>query len=1567
VGAPALSQSADECPDAAPDAPRDAGFLVGLIEDILSTDSQSVKVTGLTGALSGRATLDELQLSDPTGPWLILRGAVLDWNRLALVRGRFSVNELSAKDLVILRKPVFDAPPKNLSDRTPETRAPFGMPELPVAIDIQKFALTRVQLAAGVAGPAANLRVTGDVLLADGALRARLDGDRLDRASDQLGILITGDNKSRDISIDVLLKERSGGLVGHLLALPEQPELSLTLKGTGKYDNLITRLSLVTDGATRLSGQVRLSNANPDTTPGTTPDRDRTPQPAEPQSPGISPNMARQTWFSADLTGDLRSLLADPYDPFFGPQTTLALRGNMADTGDITVSKLDLTAQSLALNGQFKIKDGRVDLARFDARVGDPDGPVNVLPIAGAAHKVQHITITLRLDGADNSWALGSTILNAHAPQFDVENARLVAGGVLNQEGVSYVTGDVDLDVRGLMMSDPAQALALGSVLQLNGAVDWRANRSLDINSFRLAAAGLQATGDLKMMGPSQNGRIVTSAEVRARNLAQFSQLAGKDLSGLATVNTSGWFEALTGGFDLTLDAELQDVSAGIAQLDPLIAGKTRLTAAANRSGDGISLTQLSLTSSAVSAEATGQMRSGGGRMTVKAGLDDLGRITPNFSGPVSANADLTLRNHTWNIAAEIDAPYGALATVDGQLNAQTWIGHANLSANAGDLLADVDPALLPLSLNADFDLVDTLISGRATSMAGPLATVVIDGQYDMSSALGYGNLNGKVLAFGDLPPTLFPMVVSGSGQISAQNTTLGTAAGTDTETETETETGTGASIILTAADLARITLTAALQSDGSMSTQIDGTVTGLGGLVPTEKEQMIVPARMTAQASRDTGGKWVARAALSADQAAQLDLNLSLLENGPGTYELTGVVNPIDGLFPDGLAPITVTSTGQMSEQLRGDAIFALRSADGAAVLDATAQSQPVGSTQMGSIDITVDGSLGAVGTYLPALMVPVTVSGKANVQNGVSARLNSDTNPNVDETADITANGDLSLNSGEFGQFQLLGGIDAAGLAHATLSGKVSSLGADHNASYLPLDVTGQAAQRAAGALAAHISLTGPDTTHFDAEARRKPNGDIFLGFDALFAKLGAILPSFPGQITARGRAQSTAGDWTLDSDVTGPADIKARTNATFVAATGQATLASSGNLQLAGLNPILSPNALDGPLAFDLTLNGKPGLGNLVGSLRVPSATFEMPAIGQSFSNISLAADFNQGVANIDLSALLDAGGSTRISGPVTILSPFDSDLKITLRDLVLTDNLSFQSGATGELTLTGSLARDPRLAGRVRLAPTSINLANLGGLVAAAPIPEITHVAESTKQLTTRTRAGLVQPDGDGAKPPNIGLDVEIIARDGMTVTGRGLNANLGGTILLDGTAANLQPSGAIELESGTFVIGGRPLKLTEGRISLQDSITPYISFAASSFNAEGSATIRVEGPLDQPEIQVFSIPDRSPEEALALLLFGNRQSQISPIKIAQIAAQLATGQSTLFGGQVATTEEGARNRLKNAGHNLYTDFTVNNEGQNEVTLSLDLSEKVTLRGSVENSGDTAIGMFYQRDY
>nr|MCU0911998.1 DUF490 domain-containing protein [Paracoccaceae bacterium] len=142
----------------------DRGFLQGLIEDNLSGIGREVRLVGFAGALSSRATIDELTVADAEGVWLSIRGAAIQWNRSALLRGRIEIAELSAGEIVVARTPVA-SPEPGLPDPAAK---PFRLPDLPVSVEIGTISADAVTLGAPLLGEEVAVSLGGSLRLSGG-------------------------------------------------------------------------------------------------------------------------------------------------------------------------------------------------------------------------------------------------------------------------------------------------------------------------------------------------------------------------------------------------------------------------------------------------------------------------------------------------------------------------------------------------------------------------------------------------------------------------------------------------------------------------------------------------------------------------------------------------------------------------------------------------------------------------------------------------------------------------------------------------------------------------------------------------------------------------------------------------------------------------------------------------------------------------------------------------------------------------------------------------------------------------------------------------------------------------------------------------------------------------------------------------------------------------------------------------------------------------------------------------------------------------------------------------------
>ena len=336
----------------------DRGYLQAFLEDSLSGAGRQVRIVGFAGALSSRATIDELTIADDEGIWLTLRDVSLDWSRSALLTGRLQVTELSVAEVLLPRKPVT---PDTVDVPAPEASGGFSIPDLPVSVNIEQIKAGRVEIGEPVFGQAAVIALDGSAQLADGEGTARIEVNRLDGTKGNVTLAATYANATDVLDLELTVSEDDGGILSTLMALPNNPSIDLTVAGSGPLDDFVADITLATDDTPRLDGSVTLKGTPSDAAPeagdeGTT-------APATDRS------------FALDLGGDIAPMFAPRYGAFFGDDITLKSSGTLFADGRLTLDTLDLNTRSLTLTGNLALAAGGwPTLVELDGRIADAEG-----------------------------------------------------------------------------------------------------------------------------------------------------------------------------------------------------------------------------------------------------------------------------------------------------------------------------------------------------------------------------------------------------------------------------------------------------------------------------------------------------------------------------------------------------------------------------------------------------------------------------------------------------------------------------------------------------------------------------------------------------------------------------------------------------------------------------------------------------------------------------------------------------------------------------------------------------------------------------------------------------------------------------------------------------------------------------------------------------------------------------------------------------------------------------------------------------------------------------------------
>ncbi|WP_347267359.1 translocation/assembly module TamB domain-containing protein [Paracoccus sp. (in: a-proteobacteria)] len=541
-------------------------------------------------------------------------------------------------------------------------------------------------------------------------------------------------------------------------------------------------------------------------------------------------------------------------------------------------------------------------------------------------------------------------------------------------------------------------------------------------------------------------------------------------------------------------------------------------------------------------------------------------------------------------------------------------------------------------------------------------------------------------------------------------------------------------------------------------------------------------------------------------------------------------------------------------------------------------------------------------------------------------------------------------------------------------------------------------------AGPTSLSLSALRHDDGSFSVERLRLQNPQLSvsgdgdpagrLQLDARLHDLGLLLPAFPGPATVQGSIRNAGAHYELDLNATGPGDARATVAGSVAASFASANLEIRGSANAAMANTFLRTRSIEGPIGFDLRLNGRPSLEALSGQVTLTGGRLAEPRLGLAVGNLNARADLAGGRIALDIRGEVEAGGTITVTGPIALTGQRSIDLAVRLADVVLRDPNLYQTRLNGNLTVTGTLGAGPLVAGRIDLGHTELRIPSTG-LGGARAIPDITHLNERPPQRQTRAKAGLLEYPSDASRAAGMSappatppvnparFDLLISAPGQIFVRGRGVDAELGGEIRLLGNARQPIPVGRFELIRGRLDLLGRRFDLTEGLIELQGSLIPMLRLVAETERDGVTTRIIVDGEARDPEITFESSPELPQEEVLSQLLFGRGVDRISPLQAAQLASAVATlagrGGDGIVGRLRAatglddldlTTDSRGRVSLRAGKYltdNLYTDVQVGGDGTTQLNLNLDVSPTLTARGSVDSGGESTFGLFYERDY
>ncbi|WP_298960252.1 translocation/assembly module TamB domain-containing protein [uncultured Methylobacterium sp.] len=434
----------------------------------------------------------------------------------------------------------------------------------------------------------------------------------------------------------------------------------------------------------------------------------------------------------------------------------------------------------------------------------------------------------------------------------------------------------------------------------------------------------------------------------------------------------------------------------------------------------------------------------------------------------------------------------------------------------------------------------------------------------------------------------------------------------------------------------------------------------------------------------------------------------------------------------------------------------------------------------------------------------------------------------------------------------------------------------------------------------------------------------------------------------VDARAAGTLADGRASLDGSATAGRGASLSVSGSVPVETGGAlALRVRGTLDAALANSLLAAGGqrVTGRVALDAGLGGTLAAPRVDGAATVTGGSFTDPLQGIRLTDIQGRITGRGDTVVIErLSAATRNGGSLRVAGRVAVdpAAGFPGSLTIAGERAELVASPLMDAVASLDLSLSGPLARTPKVAGRVDV--ISLDVAVPDRLPSTVrPLPGVRHVnapPDLRAQLAAQARRDR-RARAKRSAPFVATLDVAVNAPGRITVRGRGIDAELGGALRLTGTSRAPQANGAFDMRRGRIALAGQSLDFTRGRLTFAGDLTaPELDFAAQTQASDVIARVAVTGPADQPVFVLSSTPPLPQDEVLSRLLFKKATGGLSPfqaLQLAQAVAQLSGG----AGGPDAF--DSARRSLGLDGLDIQTGA----KGGPAVGLSRALSERVNV--------------------
>ncbi|OPB35208.1 translocation/assembly module TamB domain-containing protein [Bartonella taylorii] len=1511
----------------------DRSWFVSLIERRLSAPNRQVRLYNMRGTLFSQTSIDAITVSDKKGVWLKITNAKMDWNRLALLRGRMDINQLSAERITFLRKPH-----DNYSLIASLEAGKFSLPKLPLAISIDTLTAKHVIFEQELLGFSADVSLKGNLTLANGDFDVDIAAHRLD-APGSLSILTKISDSNRTAKIDISADESQNGILANIFNIEKRPALNLSIRGDGTFDDLVVSLFLKADHHPVLDGNVILASV------------------AEGHS------------FSTKLVGTLGPLIPPQYRSLFESDMTLKAEARMTKEGVKHLDHMVIQSKTMNILANAEITtDGFLRRLFIDGKMAlDKENDATHLSASEMPMRADNLALNIDYGReGQQSWNGRLVVHQLSNKNIRIRDAIFDMGGVsenLDNAASRHVGIQIKGTLQGIEKSKSILGEGLGQTVHVHLDTDVVSKKPVLIHDFSVTGQGFSAWLKGKM------NRFVFKGDLglKAQTLAPFSLLSRQSLSGSTDIKAKGTIGLIDGVFDLELSGMADNMKIGVEPFDRFFKGNFILSGGAAYDTASLILRRLDLKSQYANIKADGYFSSESAKMDFYAQISDLAKLDSRMNGALTVQSTARGRNNLikFNTNAHVSEAFLVGKKLKNTtLTIKTLMDNTSPSASlTGSIKGEGTFSEKPLHLSASFKdsnqirkLEDINIRGGSAKITG-----------DLSQKLG-GFVKGALHIDADDISVLAALFLQeGSGKVKGDFIFDEQNGRQKANLKAHVD-----RLSFAKNKIKKLEVKADVFDPLGMA-QFEGFINADHIQTP-----FMMVNRLNAYANGNDGQTvFNVKAMLPNDTNARLSGRM-VTARFPEGIKREMQIETIDVKQHNLHATLPKSATivfdkdgmtiNELGIAINGGKVILAGNVQDTLNLHLTMNALPAALANLWKSNLGAAGTLtGQVIIRGPFKKPDVTYDIKGE---GLTTHALQDKKvmPFVLAATGKTVEQNLILNANLMGE-----GVQAQAQGRISLDKNTLDLHVnlqDFPARLVNSFIEGQAL---GGTIVGKVDIGG---TMKDPSAH----------FELSSQNLTAMTHKGPMSINMNTRGsykKSTfhieniiaTGDKGLDLSINGPVSFNG----------SEARLNVKGTMPLAFVDLLLAKRGahVTGTVRIDATLNGELLKPQLVGDLSIVDGSFFDSKTNVGLNNITIEGKSNGDHILIEkASASSSEGGSISASGRIS--HDGETDLVFNLDHANYNDGSMILATLSGKMTMTGHFLGNLVIGGDVIvekaevLVPDHFRNAKFLNIKNKNLTKSIQKTLERADvKITTKTR-------NISQESSSVMLsDMRITAHNQFFVRGRGLDTELGGRINLAGPLNDVQPVGEFRMIRGRFDILSQHLNFDQGQASFSGNLNPTVYFVTNNNSGDIRVTVTISGTIDNLDINFSSQPNLPQDEILARLIFNRSLNELSPFQIAQLAAAAAdlagASNTSLLNAlrakiglddlDVIVDEKGNTGlRVGRYIHNnIYLGFEAGSDGKTKGTINLDISRNLKAKGAIGNEKNSSVGLFYERDY